>query len=144
MNWRWILMLATLGVLVSLASIMGWIPSSMWLTAGLVLVVAALLGHNVKDKLFLHGFLTAVIWTLIGGALQFAFWDTFMANNPEVQEKMAKVPEGMNIRPFMAIGIVVGGAIWGAVLGLLTMLAGKLLGEKPQAEPVSQDQTPES
>ncbi len=130
MNWKMIFSLVALGVLLAVASLLGWLPSSMWISIGLVVIAAVLLGYQVKHKLFLHGFLTAVIWTLIGGALQFIFWDSFIANNPDVVEKMAKVPEGTDIRPWMAIGIVLGAAIYGVILGLLAMLFGKLLGEE--------------
>jgi hypothetical protein len=136
MNWRWILMLAGLGVLVSIAGIAGWIPAGgYWIPIGLILIFAVLLGYNVRQKHFMHGFLTAVIWTLIGGLLQFMFWDTFIANNPEVAEKMAQVPEGMDMRPWMWVGIVFGAAIYGVILGLLTLLMGKLLREKETPAP---------
>ena len=134
MNWLWILMLAGLGIVLNVVMLVGWIPSSIWLSVGFVLIVAIALGYNVNQKLFLNGFLTAMIWSLVGGALQFMFWDTFIANNPDVLEKLSKLPEGMDIRPWMAAGIVFVGATWGAVLGLLAMLAGKLLGEKSTAE----------
>jgi hypothetical protein len=136
MNWLWILTLAGLGVLMAALNIFGVVPSSLWLSVGLALVAALGLGYNVKHKLFLHGFLTAVIWTLAGGAVQFLFWDTMIANHPEVQEKLAQVPEGMNMKVLMTFGIVVTGLAWGAVLGVLAMLAGKLLAEKPAPEPV--------
>lgn len=134
MNWRWILMLAALGVLVGLLGVFGVLPSSIWLSIGLVLIAAVGLGYNVKQKLFLHGFLTAVIWTLVGGVLQFLFWDTMVSNHPEIQEKLAQVPEGMNMQVLIAIGIVVNAAILGVVLGLLAMVGGKLLQEKPEPE----------
>ena len=134
MNWKMILSLAGLGVLLAIATIFGWLPSTYWTAIGLIVVIAALLGYTVKQKLFMHGFWTAVIWSLIGGALQFVFWDQYIANNPDVAEKVSKVPEGTDIRPWMAIGIVFGAAIYGVILGLLAMLFGKLLGEKPAPE----------
>ncbi len=134
MNWKMIFLLAALGVLASVASLLGWLPSSIWISIGLVVVIAALLGYTVKQKLFMHGFLTAIIWSLIGGALQFILWDTYIANNPDVAAKMAQVPEGMNPKTISMISLPFIAAISGVILGLLAMLFGKLLGEKPAPE----------
>lgn len=134
MNWKMILSLAALGVLVSVVSLLGWLPSSMWISIGLIVVIAVLLGYTVKQKLFMHGFWTAIIWTLIGGALQFILWDTYIANNPDVAAKLAEVPEGMNPKTISMISLPFIAAISGVILGLLAMLFGKLLGEKPAPE----------
>ena len=142
MNWKMILSLAGLGVLLAIATIFGWLPSTYWTAIGLIVVIAALLGYTVKQKLFMHGFWTAVIWSLIGGAIQFLFWDQYMANNPDVAEKMSQVPEGMDMKPIMAIGTVVSAAIYGVILGLLAMLFGRLLGEKKEPAPVPSDEQP--
>jgi len=140
MNWRWILMLAALGVIMGIASTFGWTAGQeLWLWIGLILIAAVLLGYNVKVKLFKHGFFTAALWTLLDGVIVFFMWDTYMANNPQAAEQYAKIPEGMDPRYFSLISIVFGALIWGAVLGLLTMLAGKLLAEKPAPEVAAEE-----
>jgi hypothetical protein len=147
MNWSLILILAAIGVILSALIVFGILPATIWLSLGFVLIAAVVIGHQVSHKIFLHGFLTAVIWSVIGGALQFIFWDKFMANNPQVQAKMAQVPEGMDIRPWMAGGMVVGAVAYGAILGGLAMLFAKLLGEEKKEVPTeseNQDQTPVS
>ena len=142
MNWRWILMLAALGVVVSAAGLFGWFPSSIWVSVGLLLVCAVLLGYNVKQKHFMNGFWTGVIWSVVGGILTILFWDTYLANNPSVAEKMSQVPEGFDPRMFSIIGIVIGAAINGVLLGLLTLLAGKLLNEKETPAPPPETNPP--
>ena len=135
MNWRWILMLSLLGVAMGVASVFGWTQGlELWLWIGIILVVAILLGYNVRAKLFMHGFLTAVVWSAVNGIVILSSWDTYMTHNPKTSESFAKVPEGMDPRWFMLIGIVIGALMWGVILGLLTMAAGKLLREKPQPE----------
>lgn len=133
MNWRWILMLSLLGVAMGVASVMGWMGGKeLWLWIGIVLIAAVLLGYNVKTKLFKHGFFTAALWTVLNGLVVMILWDTYIENNPQTAAQFAQIPAGLNPRIFMLISVVFLALIWGAVLGLLAMLAGKLLAEKSE------------
>jgi hypothetical protein len=144
MNWRWILMLSVLGLLMAVASLLGWTSGmELWISIGVTLIAAVLLGYNLPAKHFQNGLMVAVFWGVISGALQYLFYDTFIANNPAAAEKLAQMPEGVDARTMMLVSIPISIIINGLILGLLALVAGKLLREKPAPEvaaPAEQEQ----
>ncbi len=143
MNWLWILIMAAVGVLASLLSIYGMFPTNTWISIGLILIAALALGYTSKQKWFLNGLITGAVWYFISGFLQYRLWDTLMANNPDLQQKLAdaqaKVTQAgldSNVMEPKIWSMFVGAIFGGLVLGLLTWVAGKLLAEKPKPQPV--------
>ena len=137
MNWKMIFLLSGLGVLMGLAGVYGWMSGfEIWIWIGLMLIAGALLGNTVKTKHFWNGFLTAALWSVLAGIIEIALLDTYLANNPETAAKFENMSEGFSPALAFLISIPFGAAISGVVLGLLTLLFGKLLGEKPAPAPV--------
>jgi phosphoglycerol transferase MdoB-like AlkP superfamily enzyme len=137
MRWLLIVLLSLLGVLLGLLNLLGLAEGAMAWVFSIVLwlVMAILIGHFAGGKYFLHGFLTGIIFALINSVIVYLFYDTYMANSTAMQEAMSKMPEGYNMRTVMLAGAPINAGIAGVVLGLLSILGGKLFGVKKAETP---------
>ena len=143
MNWTLILLVSLLSVLISLVNLFGLVDLNPWVIGIFTWVIAALiLGRFAHKKYFMHGFWTGVIESLVGAILIYLFFDTYIVNNPKIAEQMAQMPEGMDARTMTLITSVIGAAVSGAVLGLLTLLTGKVFGEPEAATEETKEDTP--
>ena len=140
MRWLLIVLLSLLGVLLAVLNLLGLAEGAMAWVFSIVLwlVMAILIGQFAGGKYFLHGFLTGVIFALINSVIVYLFYDTYMANSTAMQEAMSKMPEGFNMRTVMLAGAPINAGIAGVVLGLLSLLGGKLFGVKKEAPPTPQ------
>ncbi|MBU0508948.1 hypothetical protein KKH27_08955 [bacterium] len=135
MNWKLIFVVSLLGVLIGLVSLFGLVDLNQWFIAIMWWLIAALiLGRFAHKKYFGHGLWTGVIESLVSSTLIYLFFDTYVANNPKVAEQLAQLPPGVDARSMMLINMLVGVIIGGVVLGLLTLLSGKVFGE-PEPQP---------
>jgi hypothetical protein len=134
MRWLLIVLLSLLGVLLGVLNLLGLAEGAMAWVFSIVLwlVMAILIGHFAGGKYFLHGFLTGIIFALINSVIVYLFFDTYMASSA-MQEAMSKMPEGFNMRTVMLAGAPINAGIAGVVLGLLSILGGKLFGVKKEA-----------
>jgi hypothetical protein len=141
MNWKVISSLVLLNILFSLCMMFGLLGNVQWWLGILVDVVLALiLCWFVTTKLFMHGFITGIIGGIAGALITFMFWDTFVANNPQMSEAMAKMPNGGSLRTITLVTSPIGAAIGGVIIGVLALLFGKLLGkveDKPKPQEVT-------
>lgn len=129
MNWILIISLSLFGVMVGMLSIFGVTEGKEYWMLGIVLLVSSLvLGMKAPGKFFKHGFFTALISALLSSVLHYVFYDTYMANNASFAEQMSQVPDGFNMRIMMLVGGPFSGAISGVILGGLTILMARLLG----------------
>jgi hypothetical protein len=137
MRWLLIILLSLLGVLLGVLNLLGLAPGAMTYVFSIVLwlVMAILIGRFAQGKYFLHGFLTGIIFSIINTVIVYLFYDTYVANSVAMQEQMAKMPEGFNMRTVMLAGAPIGAGIAGVVLGLLSILGGKLFGVKKEEAP---------
>jgi hypothetical protein len=137
MRWLLIVLLSLCGVLLAVLNLLGLAEGAMAYVFSIVLwlVMAILIGRFAGGKYFLHGFLTGLIFALINSVLVYLFFDTYMANSTAMQEAMSKVPEGFNMRTVMLAGAPINAGIAGVVLGLLSILGGKLFGAKKAETP---------
>lgn len=137
MRWLLIILLSLLGVLLAVLNLLGLAEGAMAWVFSIVLwlVMAILIGQFAGGKYFLHGFLTGLIFALINSVIVYLFYDTYMANSTAMQEAMSKMPEGFNMRTVMLAGAPINAGIAGVVLGLLSLLGGKLFGVKKEETP---------
>ena len=127
MSWKLIGLLAGFGVLMGVASVLGFTAGTeglLWLFIGLICV--GVIVWKAPRRWFQHGFFVG----LIGGAgaplIQFLFFPSYMANNPELSTRFAEIPGGMNARYFVLVLAPIIGLIGGLVLGLVCWLVAKL------------------
>lgn len=136
MNWTLILLVSLLGVLVGIVNIFGLMDVNPYIISGVMWLLSALfLGRFAHRKYFNHGFITGIISSIVGSILVIVFWDTYVASNPKIAEQISQLPEGFDMRSVMYISSLVGAVIGGVILGLLTMLSGKVFGEPEPAKP---------
>lgn len=137
MRWLLIVLLSLLGILLGVLNLMGLVDGTLSYVVSLIfwLIMAIIIGRFAGGKYFLHGFLTGLIFALINSFMVYLFYDTYMANSAAMQEAMSKVPEGFNMRTVMLAGAPINAGIAGVVLGLLSILGGKLFGVKKEETP---------
>jgi hypothetical protein len=136
MRWDLILLFSVLGLVSGIINLFGLIDINPYFISIAFWIISALvLGRFAKKKHFMHGFWAGAIGSLLGSILMYIFFDTYASHNAQMAEAMSKMPEGFDMRSVMLVGVPFGIAIGGVVLGLLTLLVGKTLGEpeKPAA-----------
>lgn len=88
MNWTIILLLASFGLVMGLLSIHGYtqkLEPFLWLLFGIV--ASLVISKNIHNKPFLHALLIGLFWGVLNGVIQSLFFDQYLTNNPNVQER---------------------------------------------------------
>jgi hypothetical protein len=134
MNWKLVLSLSLVSVLLSLLTIFGLLGSAAtWVGLLIWVVMAVLLGKFAEGKYFMNGFMTGVIGSFAGSLLTILLYDSYVGNNPELAQGMEKLQEvfpNFDARWVTLMMAPVGAAFNGAILGLLAILGGKIFGVK--------------
>jgi hypothetical protein len=115
MNWTIILLLASFGLVMGLLSINGYtqkIEPFLWLVFGII--TAFLLSRNIDNKPLLHALLIGLLWGVLNGVSQSAFFDQYLTNNPNLQERFK---QSTFIQPRWLVLIT--GPIAGLMTGIL-------------------------
>jgi len=126
MNWTIILLLSSFGLIMGLLSIKGYtqkIEPFLWLLFGII--TALVLSKNTDNKTFLHALLIGLLWGVLNGIAQSVFFDQYLANNTNLQERF-KQSTFMHPRYFVLLTGPVIGLITGLVLGGLALLFKKI------------------
>lgn len=126
MNWTIILLLSSVGLIMGLLSINGYtqkIEPFLWLLFGTI--AALVLSRNTDHKIFLHALLIGLFWGVLNSIIQSAFFDQYLANNTNLQERF-KQPVFIKPRYFVLVTGPVIGLITGLFLGGLTLLLKKI------------------
>ncbi|MGI8498239.1 MAG: hypothetical protein ACR2OG_11730 [Gemmatimonadaceae bacterium] len=134
MNWRLILQLSLFGLIMGIATVFV-IPSKIepffWLAV--FIVSAYLIATRCASQFFLHGVLVGLansVWVTASHALLFG---TYIANHPREVEMMQRMPLRDTPRLMMVVTGPVVGLISGIILGVLALIASKLV--KPRVTP---------
>ncbi len=126
MNWTLILLLSSFGAVMGLLSIRGFtqkIEPFLWLLFGII--TALVLAKNTGNNPFLHALIIGLCWGVLNGITQSAFFDHYLANNPNLREQFK---QSSFIQPryvALAMGAFTG-VITGLALGGLTLLLKKM------------------
>lgn len=138
MNWKLVVSLSGLGVLMGSASVLGLtrgFEGVLWLV--LAAVATGVIVRKAQTRPLLHGFFVGLIGGGLVPVVQFLFFSTYLANNPEVAEQFSRVPSGLGARYFVLILAPVIGLVSAVVLGLICWLGARLAVRKgPAAEDV--------
>ena len=114
-----------------IASVLGFtagIEGLLWLAIGLICVLVIV--WRVPIRSFSHGLLVGLIGGVAAPLIQFLFFSAYMANNPELSNRFARIPGGMDARYFVVMLAPIIGLISGLVLGLVCWVAVKLVGKR--------------
>jgi hypothetical protein len=126
MDWKIMAILSIIGLVMGLLSVKGFtqkIEPVLWLLFSIA--ASLILSKNIGQKPFLHALLIGIAWGICNGVIQSVFFDTYLANNPSLQQNFQKQSF---IRP-RYLGLATGpiiGVITGLILGGLTLLLRKL------------------
>ena len=125
MDWKIVLLLSTIGIVMGLLSVKGYtqkIEPVLWLLFGIA--TSLILSKNLEPP-FLHGLLIGIAWGLLNGLIQFTFFDTYSTNNPLLQQRFQKTTF-VQPRYFVLLTAPVIGLVTGLILGGLSLLFKKL------------------
>ena len=114
-------MLSLAGVVMGVASVLGWtqrIEFVMWLV--IAISSAFVIAREAPGKFFVHGFWTGLLAGIASPLIQLALYSTYLANNPDTAAQVETMPQNMNPRVVLLIFTPVIGLLNGAVLGLLS------------------------
>lgn len=127
MNWKKILLVAPLGLIMGLLSLFGLtrgIEPFLWLL--IALGSAWWLTKTVPTRMFLHGLLAGLLMGFGNSVMQSLFLDSYLASNPESAEGFQQIPGGFSPRLFVLLAGAIVGTVYGLFLGLVTLLAVRL------------------
>src|SRR5262249_52642255 len=134
MNWKLILSLSLVGIVVAVLSLFGLtrhIEPLLWLV--IFICYAWIIARRIPSRHFLHGFLVSVangVWIAI---IHSAFLEMYVTSNPEALEGFQKMQIGGDPRMLMLVLGPIFGAVFGIVSGLFAFVAARMLSRKPEA-----------
>jgi hypothetical protein len=126
MDWKVIIILSAIGLIMGLLSVKGFtqkLEPFLWLLFGIA--TSLVLSKNIDQKTFLHGLLIGLAWGIINGLTQSVFFDTYITNNPSMQQNLQKATF-VQPRYFVLVTAPIVGLVTGLVLGGLSLLLKKL------------------
>lgn len=129
MNWKLILQLSLFGLAMAFATVFV-VPSNiepfLWLP--IFLVCAYLIAKRAPGKYFLHGLALGVANSVWITAVHLALFDPYVAHHAREAAMMQSTPMPLPPRLMMAcVGPVIG-VISGILIGLLAVIAAKIVG----------------
>jgi hypothetical protein len=136
MNWRLILTLSLFGLAMGLATV--WlIPSNVepifWLA--IFLVCAVVIARSGVQRPFLHGFCVSLVNSVWITSAHVLFSGAYLARHAQEADMLKTMPMPDSPRLMMAMTGPAIGIVSGIVLGLLALLASKIL--KPDGKPAA-------
>jgi hypothetical protein len=140
MNWKWIGILSVLSVISACLTVFGVMPKgAMQYVVGIVsaIVVSVIFAKVTADKFFKNGFTLGITGGIAASLVQMLFFNTMLEHNPEMSARFEQMPASMNpvvmFAVFAPIGILISGAVQGALTWVAAMLLGK--GSKKRSVP---------
>jgi hypothetical protein len=132
MNWRTIIALSMFGLAMGIATVFV-IPSTIeplfWIA--IFAISAYVIARRCPGREFVHGLLVGIansVWVTASHVLLF---QQYLANHPQEAAMMSSMPAPDSPRLMMGLVGPVIGVVSGALIGLLALLARKLLGRRP-------------
>jgi len=131
MDRRLVGILSLAGVVMGVVSVLGWIQRIefvLWLV--IAISSAFVIAREAPRSFFLHGFWTGLLAGIASPLIQCAMFPTYLANNPESAAQMQTMPASMNPRFLLMIFAPIIGLANGAVVGLLSWIASKMIKQR--------------
>jgi hypothetical protein len=128
MNWKLIFLLSLFGLAMSFATVF-WIPLSIeflfWIA--IFIFCAYILAKKCTEQYFLHGFLVSVANSIWINCIHIYYFHTYLYNHPKMAVMMSEGLMSGHPRRIMAITGPLVGIVSGVVLGLMAVVASKLV-----------------
>ncbi len=127
MQWKTILMLVGVGVLMGIASVFGFTERIELLLWVVIAVFASYwIVRNVQAQVFAHGLCSGVLMGVANSALQFLFFQTYISNNPTTAKAFVDAG-GISPRVFVLLVGPFIGLLYGAFIGTLSIVGSKIV-----------------
>ena len=136
MNWKLILQLSLLGLVMGVTTVF-FIPSAVEPLFWLVIFVftAYVIASRAPGKHFQHGLLVGIansVWVTGSHVLLF---ERYVSHHPREAAMMASMPLPDHPRLMMVLVGAAIGVVSGAIIGLFAVVAAKLVGPRPAPTP---------
>jgi hypothetical protein len=136
MNWPLILSLSLLGVLVGIASVLGFTGGREWVAWIFIGLYAAWkFASRSREELFLHGFYLGILTGVFSSAIQALFISEYLKNNPRMLEALDALPHGLHPSAVILIMGPIIGTVGGVAFGVMSVIVGKLVQHKSTGLP---------
>ena len=134
MNWRLILSLSLLGIVLGIASEFGFTSGREWLAWLCIGIYSAWrFARRSREELFLHGFYLGILAVFFSSIIQALFISTYLGNNPRMVEALNALPQGLHPAAVVLIMGPIIGTVSGVAFGALAVVVGKLVRPRPSA-----------
>ena len=132
MNWKTVVELSLFGLAMGIATVFV-IPSTIeplfWIAV--FAISAYVIARRCAGREFIHGLLVGLANSVWVTASHVLFFQQYLANHPQEAAMMSSMPAPDSPRLMMALVGPVIGVVSGALIGLLALVARKLLGGRP-------------
>ena len=121
-------MLSVAGIVMGIASVMGWTQHRegvLWLV--IAIASAFVIAREAPGKYFLHGLWTGLLAGIASALIQLAMYSTYLANNPDSAAQIQTMPANWNPRVLLLIFAPLIGLLNGLVIGFLGWLGARML-----------------
>lgn len=127
-NWKLILQLSLFGLAMGIATVFV-IPSSVepWLWLVVLGISAYFIATRISRRYFVHGLLVGMANSVWVTASHILLFDSYVAHHPRYAAMMTTTPAPGSPRMVMALIGPVIGVLSGLALGVLAVVAGKLV-----------------
>jgi hypothetical protein len=128
MNFPLVFGLGALGLAMGGASVLGYttkIEPICWIVIAIVSMI--LIAKFGASHPFWHGFFAGLIMGTLNSIMQSAFFTQYLATHPQAAQFRDQIPGGLSMHIFFLITGPVIGAVYGTVIGLLSMLATRFI-----------------
>lgn len=127
MNIRVILSLSSVAILMGAATSFGLTQDLEWvLWVVIALFSAFLIAKRAVQRPMVNGFVVGLLCGILSSATESLLFDSYIANNPNAAERLAKISAGMDPRTFILVSGTIIGLAAGLMFGLLALLASRL------------------
>ena len=131
MNWRLVLSLSVVGVIMAFAGVFGFSGRTSTLVWLLIFIIyAIIIAWKVTGRYFLHAFLVGVVNGVWIGIVQAIFITTYFANHHVIRGIYKMLPLNGHHRILVLLMGLLVGVISGLITGLITFAAEKLMKKK--------------
>ena len=131
MNWKIILLLVLIGMVLAVGSLFGLLKSGYEVVYWLVLGMASgfVIGKTCSRP-FMHGVIVGLFTGILVSVIQAAFFDTYLLNNPGSLDGFKDLPSSLEPQYVLLFSGPFFGIAYGIVIGLIAFGLRKIAGKK--------------